>query len=306
MTISEQSLRLEQEDSNSSYRIMLTGNGRSLSIKQFLFDFAPPAYDHPALWRNPQKTTENEFPIPQAFPIAQHILWIGHDHRRFVAATIGFHRVRIEATVREGTFSTQELVQIFESLVPVDVQQAQVIKNTPFATLAYQSRYEQTASPVPLSYWSHKRTPTESYWAKMATQNALAHLPISPPVLEDFGYTFDSFFLVGREENPSEIDFVYEQKEKDGAYLRFLFTPADSSSPIQYPPQKYTQECQTKRITVAGKDVYLAWLNEYGGFEAVFSYQGGYALLMTQPKTWTNEVWFRDLLEDIIKNEATA
>ncbi|HEX4261882.1 MAG TPA: hypothetical protein VHY76_12360, partial [Acetobacteraceae bacterium] len=51
----------------ASHRTEYSGSGRRLSVKQFLYDWAPPAYDHPSLWRTP------EFPV--AHPVQEAIAW---------------------------------------------------------------------------------------------------------------------------------------------------------------------------------------------------------------------------------------
>ncbi len=284
--------------------MVLAGPGRSLTIKQFLFDFAPPAYDHPSLWRNPKKTKEAEFPVPKAYPLRDNILWIGHDHRRLPAATIGFHRVRVEATIRGGKFSNQELFSIFEKLVPVDKDYAATLRATPFSILAYQSRHKQKASDVPLSYWTHKRNPKDYHSSKIASpQQLLSHLSIPAPDLTDLAYSLDSFFVIAPENGPSsEVDLVYEAKEKNGAYLRLLISPTGSPSPIVLPPSKYTQECSIDSFEIGHHHIKTAWLTQdYGPYEAAFLYKGHRALLLAQPAIWTDGEWFRELLQHIMQ-----
>lgn len=301
--ILEQSLRPEQGDNKfSSYRIMAKGLGRSLSIKEFLFDFAPPAYDHPCLWRNPKTTKEGEFPVPKAYPLNENVLWIGHDHRRLPAATAGLHRARVEITALEGDFSDQEFLKIFENLIPADESYAKTIKNTPFSVLSYQYRHEKRATDVELSYWHYKRNSKDIHWAKVSDEATLLALPIQAPALVDFGYSLDSVFVIRPEnDNPSEIDFVYEAKERNGAYLRLLVSPSGSQYPIPYPPKRNTQECNIETLEIDGHTVYKAWLtSRYGPYEASFLYQERSALLLAQPSVWTNESWFSELVEHII------
>ncbi|MEM7332397.1 MAG: hypothetical protein AAF490_09910 [Chloroflexota bacterium] len=302
VSITEQSLRPENADHCSSYRTVLTGKDRKLSIKQFLFDFAPPAYDHPSLWRNPQKTAEGEFPLPKAYPLEDNILWIGHDHRRYYGATVGYHRVRVEATVLSGSFENETLFNIFKNLKLVDGSYSDMLKSTTFATLSYQHRFKQPATAVPLSYWTHQRNSSDHHYSKEASSQNLSQLPIIVPNFERFGYTLDSYFEISPESGPvSEYDWVYEAKEKNGAYLRLLLSPPSSPTPIPLPPQKYTQECTVGQFDLPSQTVDVAWLDkQFGPYEAAFSLQGGNALLLAQPAAWTNADWFRSVVNHML------
>jgi hypothetical protein len=304
VAVTEQSLRFEQQSDASSYRLVAQGKNRTLTIKQFLFDFAPPAYDHPNLWRNPARTKEGEFPPPKPVPLRENVLWLGHDHRRYMAGSIGLHRVRIELTVTKGEFTEQEMIGVFNNLQVADPDYAGVIAQTPFATLSHQARHKDRASDVPLSYWHHKRNPQEFHYAMEATAGNLAQFGITPPDLSRFGYELDSFFVIGSElERYSEIDFVFEQSTKNGAYLRLLVSPPHSPSPIPFHPEKYTQACHTKTVSIGDQDVDVAWLTEeYGPFEATLSYRGNSALLLAQPAAWTNDTWFSTLLRGLVHN----
>lgn len=303
LTQLEQSLRQESEHHSSSYRIVIKGAERSLSIKQFLFDFAPPAYDHPNLWRNPKTTSKGEFAPPRAFPIQNQILWIGHDHRKMPAACIGFHRVRVEITVLEGVFSDQELINLSHHLTPADAHYAQVLQQMPFALLSYQCRYPQKATPVPLSYWHYKRDQNDYHEAKLAANDVLERLDVKAPDLRDLDYDLDSLFVIKQDKGViAEVDFVYEAKAKNGAYVRFLVTSAESTRAMPYPPEIYTQACQSKMLTLGTQKIFQAWhTDDFGAYEACFEYGNHRALLLAQPSTWTNQAWFTELLEQAIK-----
>lgn len=297
--IIERSLRPEQADGlSSSYRMLAQGDERTLTIKQFLFDFAPPAYDHPALWRNPKKTAEDEFPDPKLYLIDEQVLWIGRDHRRYPAATIGFSRVRVEMTVKGGSFSDQELAKICEGLRPVDQAYAELLDQTPFAELAYQRRHARRAISVPLSYWTHQRQSAHRYLAKSIDEITL---PFSLPDFAQLGYQTDSFFVIETEDNqPVEIDAIYEAKKRNGAYLRLLVTPSDSVHPILFPPEKYTQACQTESAMLGDQPVYIAWLDAtVGPYEIVFKRQDWICLLLVQPAKWTDRLFLDQLLSMI-------
>ena len=294
------SLRPEQpNDQSSSFRMVGRGASRTFTLKQFLFDFAPPAYDHPALWRNPKKTAEDEFPDPVPHLIGDNVLWIGRDHRRFPAATIGYRRVRVELTVTEGGFSNSELIKLFEGLVPADPDYAAVLDQTAFAELSYQRRHPRLATPVPLSYWTHKRHDNHHHRARLISE---MEPPFALPDFKSLGYELDSLFSIESENGRlEEVDFIYEAKARNGAYLRLLLTPPSSMQPIPFPPEKYTQSCQIEKLANENQTVHLAWLEDgVGPYELSFQIDGWNVILLVQPAKWTNRTFVNELLKRLL------
>lgn len=55
-------------------------------MKQFLYDWAPPAFDHPCLWKS-----HNE-----PFEVGKNIGWLGTDYRKAHAAAVSIDRTTIE------------------------------------------------------------------------------------------------------------------------------------------------------------------------------------------------------------------
>lgn len=101
--VREQCLRPEskingnrRENNRSSFRQVFEGADRTLVIKQFLYDWAPPAYDYPCLWRNDEIATAAESPAPIGQFVGNNVLWFGKNYRKQEAATIETERTRIE------------------------------------------------------------------------------------------------------------------------------------------------------------------------------------------------------------------
>ena len=111
-----------RENNRSTFRQVFEGNDRTLVIKQFLYDWAPPAYDYPCLWRNAEIATKAESPAPIGQFVNNNVLWFGKNYRKQEAATIEIERTRIEMTFEKGTFSRQEIVLLCKSLLPVDAE----------------------------------------------------------------------------------------------------------------------------------------------------------------------------------------
>ena len=123
----------------------------------YLYDWAPPAYDHPSLWRNAKISPIDATPPPKPFLIDQNVAWIGLNYRRQKAASLSLMRTMIEMTTIEGNFTDEEFIEVYRNLRPVDMELMQNIISTPFACLCQSYRHQKHASPVPLSYWKYNR-----------------------------------------------------------------------------------------------------------------------------------------------------
>lgn len=98
--ITETSFRTESPTDFTSHRCLLRSAYSLISIKQFLYDWAPPAYDHPSLWRNAKISPQESTPIPQPLPVGSHIAWAGLNFRRQQAASFNFMGTMIEEAQR--------------------------------------------------------------------------------------------------------------------------------------------------------------------------------------------------------------
>ena len=150
-------IRPESPHEESAHRSEYRDENRALSIKQFLYDWAPPAYDHPCLWRNAKISTQENTPLPTPYLIGNNYLWFGLDYRRKVSATINMLRTQIEITTLEGVFNDQEIAKIVDSMIPVNGDIKNVILAMSFAELMYHQRHQIPASDVPTSYFKHTR-----------------------------------------------------------------------------------------------------------------------------------------------------
>lgn len=178
----EQSLRSEskidsnrRENNRSTFRQVFEGTDRTLVIKQFLYDWAPPAYDYPCLWRNDEIATAAESPAPIGQFVNNNVLWFGKNYRKQEAATIEMDRTRIEMTFPKGAFSHQEIVLLSKSLTPVDAEIAKHLLRIPFSELSYSHRHEEPVVSVPVGFWKHSR-------AEELIQYALAYADIPCPL----------------------------------------------------------------------------------------------------------------------------
>ena len=102
---------LPEMEANTSVRMLTKSDGGELSIKQFLYDWLPPAYDHPSLWRSDRR------PIPHE--VGGAIGWVASNFRGQHAGSILLDRTMIEITDIGGTLSDSEIVDVMNGLEPV-------------------------------------------------------------------------------------------------------------------------------------------------------------------------------------------
>jgi hypothetical protein len=290
----DKSSRPDWTQSNRAvHRCELIGRERRLRIKQFLYDYAPPAFDHPCLWESSNI---------RAFPVGDYLGWLGTDFRKLPAATVSFDRTTIELSVIAGTFSDQELEAICRGLSPAVPKVHDQILRTSFADLCYQSRYREPPIAVPVGYWAHKRAESHKITVLRA-QDVPADDPcfrVSPP--KDYGYLLNTAFVFDNQGRLQEVDLVFEHAKDSGRYMRLLISPSDAAKGLPYPPvREQRQPCSSRVLRVKDHDVHHAYLDErYGQHEAVWQKDGLNIMLIVKPATWTNMAWFDNLLERMI------
>ena len=126
------------------HRCVLAGKERRVRIKQYLYDWAPPAFDCPCLWLSP---------VVRHFFVGNDVGWLGTDFRGLAAHSVNLDRTTVELSVLEGSFSDDELQEICRGLHPVSPGARKQVLDTPLATLCYQSRHEEQPIAVPVGFW---------------------------------------------------------------------------------------------------------------------------------------------------------
>lgn len=296
-----------KKGSRSSLRSVFEGAGRTLIIKQFLYDWAPPAYDCPSLWRNDEIATTQESPPPKAIFIGNNVLWIGKNYRKQNGATIEIDRTRIEITLEKGDFTDQELIDLCNGFEPQNQQSRTHILNAPFSSLSYYARHLEKATRVPISYWNHQRKKT-MYCFPLTHDEALTAKPsihsfIS--TLKQLHYALNSGFAFGaknKKEEPAEVEFLFEHTEHPGCFIRILASSYDSKNPIKMPPKIGDQECFSE-IVYEGKSKYYyahSLTCAHGPHEALFSIDSMSYMILVKPAPWTIPEWFLKLMKSII------
>ncbi len=311
LSLKEQSLRLEAADKersvnyNASFRQLFENDHRAIIIKQFLYDWAPPAYDYPCLWRNAKIATQEESPAPNAVFIGNNALWIGKNYRKQNAATIEIERTRIELTINKGTFSDNELVSIAESFTPVDNESAKDILKTSFAQLAYSQRHSASSIDVPVGYWKHHREAALTCYS-LGPDEAKTYLPnhlqTFIKALETRNYSLNSGFGFGSNKTQlREIELIFEHQKASGSLIRILYRPTLNANQILVPPALGDQECHSKTFSIKDTTFYYATSAKFafGSHEIVFNKDSLNCMLLIKPAPWTTMDWVMELLNSL-------
>lgn len=278
----------------SCYRFEVAGSGRRLRVKEFLYDWAPPAFDHPCLWLS--RTS--------GFEVGDDIGWLGLDFRKLPGASLHVDRTMIELSVLEGQFTAAEIIALYRSLQPAVPEARGQILDTPLADLSYQSRHQEPPIAVPVGYWAHKRKPPTIPSSVFSADNTPAELPgaaIAPRA--EHGYRLDSIFVYGDSNQPQEVDFHYQKADQPGHYLRILSSPAGASGGISYPPVLDRQPCGSKTLTSdGGREVFYAFheKEKFGPHEAVWQQDGLNIMMVFKPTPRTNRAWFLNLMDGLL------
>jgi hypothetical protein len=273
----------------SSYRCVYSGDGRRIRMRQFLYDWAPPAYDHPSLWLSEAITP---------FEAGDNIGWIGRNYRKEPAASISVDRTTIEISSLAGEFMPDELQRLCLGLEPVSPTARERILATSFGALTFQYRHAAlTYYETPTGYWKHYRTPVsleQTVACGKDVQNHWPGLDLVPPSAYDFG--LDTVFVFGDPRRPREVEYLYESTVTPGRYLRILATSSTAEC-IPYPPIMDQQACSTRQFKVGKSLAYHAFHDpRYGQHEAVLERAGTRFIVMAKPGPRTHIEWFERLI----------
>ena len=198
----------------AAYRTEIAGPGRRLRIKQFLYDWAFPALEHPCLWES--QTT--------AVPLNDtNVLWYGIDYMKNRAASARLGRTLIELSVLEGQFSDDEILRLYRSMRPSVDAAAAAIYATPFAELSYWARYPAEMVSVPIGLWKFRRTGTahQGEWVSgpAACAGILSELGLPAELA---GYAVDSAARFLSPDGRRESEVVYAAGADRGRELRLI------------------------------------------------------------------------------------
>ncbi len=277
----------------SSHRTEIQAGDSRVRVKQFLYDWAPPSFDHPSLWLSETGP----------FRVGEDIAWLGSDYRKLQAASLHLDRTMIEVSVIQGELGNPELKRLCRGFSPVSPADRERILATCFGELSYQWRHpDADVIAVPVGYWAHKRTPADLSNRVLCRGQMDASLPgvaVRPP--RESGYGLDTAFVFGEPSSLQEIEYVYQRLENPGHTLRVLVWPPQADNPLEYPPQLDRQPCWHQTLAAGDYDVFYAYRDEaYGPHEAVWKAGDSVYMLLVKPLAWTDRDWFFSLLGDVM------
>ena len=129
-----------------SLRTVISGGGRSLRLKQFLYDWAPNPLGAASLWDSPAVT---------GFRLRDAIAWRGVDYHETAGASVVLDGTTVELSVIEGPFEAAELEAVLTGLVPADPEGATMVRSAPFHALNYWVHYRLPPLRTPYGLWAH-------------------------------------------------------------------------------------------------------------------------------------------------------
>ncbi|WP_029057463.1 hypothetical protein [Stappia stellulata] len=268
-----------------SYLMRFEGNGRRFRLKQFLYDWAPPACDHPPLWGGAVR------PVPSVPP---YVTWVGTDFMDRAGATSRINRTSVEMSISEGRYSDEEIAALFCGLEPVDAQFARLLEAQPFATLTYWSRHDLPIVNVPYGLFRFSRTDEaeRGAWTAGAAETPGIRQPRLDP---SFGFGLDSTGLFGDADN-REAELVFTAAPGRGREVRFILQ-AGNRGRIAWPPLASSHPASGETVSVNGTEAHVRFIDaSVGPWAAVFEHEGTRALVMTSSAHGHDRAWFMDLL----------
>jgi hypothetical protein len=248
-----------------SLRTVVTGDNRRIRLKQFLYDWAPPAGGIAGLWH----TSE-----PMPFDCGNAVGWLGTDYKDNPGAIVQRDRTQIECSVTDGRFSDDELRRLMDGLTPADPDGARVVRGVPFHQLNYWVRYRCRPPGPSHGLWNH--SPARPYdECQHLSRAALAkssprNLPVPPLVPSGDEFVFDSAVTFP---GTGAVECVFRHRANGSDHLWLSAAAEGSSLAPEIPPEPADQSAETRRkVELRGTTVHYAALTEaFGGWEAIWS-----------------------------------
>ncbi len=301
--IVKQQLRKESQKSQSSFRIVLENEkSKQIAIKQFLYDWAPPAYDYPCLWLNTGAFSATNVLAPRGINVGNRLLWIGKNYRGQNAATIDCERTRIEVTFDNIDLLDEDLIIMIQDLRSCDEKIKKQILSTPFSHLSYYYRHKINTSEVPLSFWRHIRHKS-CFTITLPTEEKITHKWL-PDTLQDTlgkeGYYLNGIIGISEPHgNIVEKEYLFEHHQHAGVFIHILVAPNTSIYPIQFPPLIGDQICEHEIID-EGDGVHLAYsYQRKGNFELAWKSDGLIYLMIIRAAKWTSAEWALNVIKKL-------
>jgi hypothetical protein len=224
------------------YRTEISGGGRRLRLKQFLYDWAFPAADHPCLWGS----------------------------RARPAGTT------VELSVLEGEFSDEEIVALFAALRPAVPEAVPRVLATPFAELSYWARHPADMVSVPTGVFRFHRRGREHDGDWVPSEKVVAFLTAQGVPVAAGEFRAESAATFGDGADVRELDVVYSSPS--GGEVR-LTAQRTGGGRLVFPPERDEHPATVEVCDLGGRPVHLGHLSaEFGACDAWWQHPDGYDL----------------------------
>lgn len=272
-----------------SLRVVVTGDERQFRLKQFLYDWAPPAASIAPLWGTPD---------PAPFECRDAVGWLGTDYKDQRGACVQLERTQIELSVSDGEFDDEELCSIFQGLTPTDTDTGRTVRSVPFHRLNYWVRYQCRPPGVPHGLWRHAPQRPYDRSRVLSPAGLETDLPVAPLVPTTDRYLFDSAVLFP---HSNAIECVYRNRENCSDHL--WITAATAESPLAPSPPLDTadQPAETRRrIELRETDAHYAALTaEYGAWEALWVEDDVHYAVFAGASRFLDETAFQTVVDSL-------
>ncbi|KOG26233.1 MULTISPECIES: hypothetical protein [Streptomyces] len=260
--------RTPWSDANpAGYRTEISGGGRRLRLKQFHYDWAFPAADHPCLWGSETRPYE----IGEG-----RVAWLGTDYLGHRAGSARMARTTVELSVLEGEFTDEELVALFAALRPAVPEAAERILATPFAELSYWARHRADMVSVPTGVFSFHRRDKKHEGDWIPSADVAAFLAAQGVPVTAGGFRAESAATFGDGAAVRELEVVYASP--DGAELR-LTAQRTGGGRLEFPPVREKHPATEELHDLDGRPLHLGHVDaEYGACDAWWQHPDGYDL----------------------------
>ncbi|WP_459193137.1 hypothetical protein [Halosimplex sp. J119] len=273
-------------------RAVVEGEGRRLRLKEFLYDWAPPAASVAPLWG-----TEDPTPVDAGEAVG----FLGTDYKDNRGACVQRARTQVEVSVLDGEFTDEELESLLAGLEPATDPDETAVRQVPFHRLSYWARYRQESVGVPHGLWDHgiARPYHESV---PCSEVALGEA--EPQVLgpgDDEAGTQFALDSAATFPGAGAVEAVYRHESNGSDHLWITAATEDSALGPDLPPEPADQPATTREpVELRGTTVHYAALTEaHGAWEAVWEENGvTYAAVAGASQALDGES-FRELVDGL-------
>ena len=292
----ENKWRMSSKTIRCSVRSEYTKSGIKFSIKQFLYDWSAPAYDHPNLWKSPSYSYTREFIAPICKLEQNNYIWVGINYKDQKAASFNKYRTQIELTVLQGNMSNNEIFDIMSALKPIDENQKTVILNCSLAKLTHMYKYQSKIVSAPMSYYEYLRSDNYSVeFCDNYKNNDLINL--SQFHIEQ--YELDSVFLYTNDNQVVEKEYYFEYVDEKGIFIRIIVLESDEND-LKFSSQ---QICNERSFFITNIRIrhFFSKNNHNGSHSLVFLSNGLIFNIILKPTKWTSMLFVESICHSLIK-----